>query len=289
LIIDATHKRWMWTTLALALISLGAYGWLNWITPGGLTGGTTGGLAFGILGSALMVYAGLLSALRKVPAWSWLGARQTWMRGHIWLGSLSAVLILCHSGFRWGGWLEWVLWLVLAGVLATGVFGLILQQLLPRMITIRITREGPYEQIPHLCRTLIRQADELVQSSWNVADPDGQMSIVGTQMGPMARAQLQEFYDQRLRPYLLDPAQRTSPLANPMKARAAFSRLRLLPGLTPVHEHINKLESIYDECHQLAAQDRLHRWLHVWLLVHIPLSVALLVLGVVHAVMSLYY
>src|SRR5262249_49120930 len=97
----------MWTTLALAAAALGGDWWLDRLTPGGLTGGSTAGLAFGILGSGLMVYAGLLSALRKVPGWSWLGARQTWLRGHIWLGLLSGVLILCHSGFRWGGWLEW--------------------------------------------------------------------------------------------------------------------------------------------------------------------------------------
>lgn len=289
MLIDASHKRWIWTTCALALVTLAAYWWLDRQAPGGLTGGSTAGLAFGLLGSGLMVYAGLLSALRRVPAWSWLGARKTWLKGHIWLGLLSAVFILCHSGFRWGGWLECVLWFVLIGVLATGLFGLLLQQLLPRMITTRVTREGPYEQLPHLCKVLCRQADELVTSAWNVEGGDAGMSIVHTQMGPAAKGQLQEFYDQRLRPYLIEPFRSASPLANPLKARAAFSRLRSLPGLVTVKEHIDKLESIYEECRQLAEQERLHRWLHVWLLIHMPLSVALLVLGLVHAVMSLYY
>jgi len=36
-------------------------------------------------------------------------------------------------------------------------------------------------------------------------------------------------------------------------------------------------------------QERIHRWLHIWLLLHIPLSVALLVLGVLHIVTALYY
>ena len=36
-------------------------------------------------------------------------------------------------------------------------------------------------------------------------------------------------------------------------------------------------------------KERLHYFLHGWLLLHVPLSLILLVLGVVHAVMSTYY
>jgi len=39
----------------------------------------------------------------------------------------------------------------------------------------------------------------------------------------------------------------------------------------------------------LVLQERLHRWLHGWLLVHIPISLALVILGVVHAVVALRY
>ena len=288
LLIDSSHRPWIIGASVLALAALGSHWWLDRQTPGGLTGGSPAGLGFGLAGAALMVYAGLLSALRKVPGWTWLGPRKRWMRGHIWLSLLSAVFILCHSNYRWGGWLELALWGVLIAVLATGIFGLLLQHLLPRMITIRVVREAPYEQIPFLCKNLCRQADEIVGSAWSVSTPEAETSILVTQMGPGAKAQLQDFYDQRLRPYLLGPG-RASPLSNPMKAQAAFSRLRALPGLVPVREYIDKLETIYEESRQLAEQERLHRWLHLWLLVHIPLSVALLVLGVLHAVMSLYY
>jgi len=39
----------------------------------------------------------------------------------------------------------------------------------------------------------------------------------------------------------------------------------------------------------LTRQARLHRWLHAWLLVHVPLSIALILLGAVHAVVALRY
>jgi hypothetical protein len=56
-----------------------------------------------------------------------------------------------------------------------------------------------------------------------------------------------------------------------------------------VKEQLGQLETFCDERRQLGEQERLHRWLHSWLLVHIPLSVVLLVLGLAHAVLSLYY
>jgi hypothetical protein len=56
-----------------------------------------------------------------------------------------------------------------------------------------------------------------------------------------------------------------------------------------VKEQVTELQRLCDERRQLAEQERLHRLLHGWLLVHIPLSAVLLVLGVAHAVMSLYY
>jgi hypothetical protein len=57
----------------------------------------------------------------------------------------------------------------------------------------------------------------------------------------------------------------------------------------PVKEQVAEMRSLCDERRLLARQEQLHGWLHGWLLVHIPLSVALLVLTVAHVVMALYY
>jgi hypothetical protein len=49
------------------------------------------------------------------------------------------------------------------------------------------------------------------------------------------------------------------------------------------------LESICEEERQLVRQRRIYQWLHGWLLVHVPLSIALLVLGGIHAIVALTY
>ena len=60
--------------------------------------------------------------------------------------------------------------------------------------------------------------------------------------------------------------------------------------LPPVlQETVNELEAICDERRQLADQKRMHHVLHGWLLVHVPLSYATLLLGALHAVIALRY
>jgi hypothetical protein len=49
------------------------------------------------------------------------------------------------------------------------------------------------------------------------------------------------------------------------------------------------LEDICEEKRQLDRQRMLHKILHTWLFCHIPLSLALIVLGFVHAIGALRY
>jgi hypothetical protein len=265
-------------TILVAALATAFYVWRYQAAPGGLTGGSLVGLWYALIGSALMIYAGLLSLLRRVPSWWWIGPRKDWLRGHIWLGSLSGLFILFHSGFRWGGPLELVLWILLLLTLATGVLGLLLQQFVPHFLTTRLASEAPFEQIPHLCRVMQRQAETLVEEVEADAKKDADV-----------KAALRKFFDAEVRPFLAPAYVRSSSLAHPLRAQIRFARIREMPGMAEVKEQLGQLETYCDERRQLGEQERLHRWLHGWLLVHVPLSVLLLALGLAHAVMSLYY
>lgn len=289
MLIDSTHKRWFLVTVLLAVVFGGAWAYAHVTKPGGETGGSFVGLWYGVIGSGLMVFAGLLSALRKVPAWWWLGPRKTWLRGHIWLGLLSVLFIFCHSGMRVGGPLTLALWVVFLLVIVTGIFGLALQQFMPRQITTRVPCEAPYEQIPHLCLRMRKKAEDLVAELNKKTEKGVEMSIQISQHGQRAVVQFYDFYAKRVLPFLQEDYPRGSVLANAAKAEAAFDQLKALPGLQEVRDQVTGLEELCNERRLLAEQERLHFWLHGWLAVHIPLSVALLVLSVTHIVSALYY
>ncbi len=244
-------------------------------SPAGPRGGSPVGLAFGIIGSVFMVFAGLLSGRKKVPIWR-IGRAQAWMRGHLWLGALSLPIILFHAGFHFGGTLTSVLMALLIIVVASGIFGAILQNYLPNVMAVEVPSETIFDQIDHVRSQLIADADGLIAGAVS-ADP-----------GEKAAAPLTSFYQREMRPFLETHAARHQLLSNRDRARTAFEGLRLLLP-TELKEATNKLEQICDEQRQLRLQTRLHHWLHGWLILHIPLSFALLLLGCVHAIMALRY
>lgn len=97
---------------------------------------------------------------------------------------------------------------------------------------------------------------------------------------------LRDFYLNEVVGFLKGPAEGS--LASEMKSTALFNRIRTLipPAL---HERLWDLESIVRERRQLAFQKRVHKWLHGWLLIHGPVSWAMILLSVIHAVFALYY
>ena len=268
-------------------------------SPRGPRGGSAIGLSFGIVGFALMIFVGLLGARKKFPVWR-VGRAQTWMRGHLWLGLASLPIILFHAGFHMRGTLTLVLMILFFIVIASGIFGAALQIYIPRKITMEVPMETIYEQIDHIRSQLREEADQLATAACGSLDgtivigsaPGGDASAsaveVGVEVNEDARDQLREFYLCRMRPFVEDPARSRSPLADPPQASAIFEELRLrLP--VELRDTLKDLESICEEERQLTRQAHLHRVLHTWLLVHVPLSYALLALAAVHAVMALRF
>jgi hypothetical protein len=78
-------------------------------------------------------------------------------------------------------------------------------------------------------------------------------------------------------------------LADPLRAEAHFGRLLAASALGRLRPHLGQLAALCEERRLLAVQERLHFWLHSWLLVHVPLAGALPVLLVAHVLSALYY
>jgi hypothetical protein len=124
-----------------------------------------------------------------------------------------------------------------------------------------------------------QKADALVETVCGPADA----TVEG------GKAQLRALYERDVRPFLAPDVPRSSPLLDPLQVETRFARLGKLPGLEEAGAALAELQTYCEERRLLADQERLHFWLHSWLLLHVPLSAALLVLGVAHAATALYY
>ena len=303
--IDTTHRRWMVAAMAITAAAAALY--LPYARNAEPSGGSWPGLAYGIAGFALMLYAGLLGARKKVPIWR-LGRAQTWMRGHLWLGLASFPLIVLHSGFTFGSGLTFVLMWMLAVVIASGVWGAWVQHTMPRRMLRDLPMETIYEQIDHVRAQLVMEADTIVVEACGKLEVEtvapsararggagtaGEAEAAATALATVDRvdaedsAPLREFYRNEMRAFLERP---TAPhaLGDAHTAMARFEKLRaVLPA--SFRAAVLDLENICEEERQLRRQSRLHLVLHAWQLVHVPLSIALVVLAAVHIVMALRF
>jgi hypothetical protein len=264
-IIDASHRRWMLATAASTALALFAFFFLRARTGGWQAGGALG-LLFGAAAAGLLVFEALL-ALRKARPALRLGRASSWGRAHLWLGTLVLVFSLVHAGFRVRGTASVVLMVLLVIVSASGLVGLALQHLLPRMMTDRLPRETVYEQIPQLLEELRKDAAELVKTASDEA--------------------LTRFYNEQVEPFLVG-SPRGHKWLEPGYTNRVFNQFsKRLPQQR--QEALADLRDITEERAQLFVQERLQLWLHGWVLVHAPLSYALLILLGAHAVMALWY
>lgn len=157
------HFRW---AVAFIFSSLAIFGWYAWVAvraerlPGG---GSPTGLVFGTLAGAIFVFECAL-ALRK-SRWfrtmRWLGNAQLWMKAHLWLGLFTVPLVALHCGFRCGGLFTSMFLGLFGVVIASGIGGWILQNILPRLMTEWVERETIYSQISQVSR-------QFESEGWNI-------------------------------------------------------------------------------------------------------------------------
>jgi hypothetical protein len=293
-----------------------------WYTAAGIAnsalpgGSSAPGLAFGIVGGLLILFEFALWPRKKVRAWR-IGRAQTWMRAHIWLGLLTVPLILLHTGFRLGGALPTVLTLLFAVVIASGVFGLWMQQLIPRMMLDQVTAETIYTQIDRVSQQLVHEAEAIVQavcgdpvegetrraptvevaSVAEIQEAGGavyrpwQVKILERQIPRKSlpdAGSLADFCREELKPFLLGGERASPRLAHAGSAAQVFDGMRRRFGPTgqPI---VDAFEELCRQRRDLDTQLRYHAWLHGWLAVHLALSAALVVLMMVHIYTALRY
>lgn len=287
MLIDRTQRGWAIVTTVLFIVATVLYFAYARVWPGGPSGRSWPGMWFGVIGTLLMIFAGLL-AVRKKTVRLQLGTLSWWLRGHLWLGLLSVPMIFYHTAFRWGGTLEILLWITFAIVIVSGVVGLALQNLLPRMMWVQLPSETIPDQFVEVCHRLAARADQAVVEKCQPATMESALRRSRAELStPVEPALwLAGFYLHNVREFLDSAA--ASPLASEQQSQLMFDRARsLLPF--EFHATVDTLEEACGERRQIIRQERFYRLLHGWLKIHVPFSIVLFVFALVHIITALYY
>jgi hypothetical protein len=241
-----------------------------------------------------------------------------WMRAHIWLGLFSVPLLLLHSGFHfWNLSLSGVLMAVFLLTFASGLWGLILQQRIPSTMLDEIPAEQIHSQIDRRLEQFLDEARRLVDITCSQEEggaypangdsdmgvrrllvvgairPAGHVQNLGLQARPTAvpvpgSEPLRRFFERYVDPFLRRRNVDRLPLAWSERSAALFRDLktRLDPA---THGIVATLEDMCNQRRQLAKQVLFHNRLHRWLCVHLPLSIALVILMIIHITYALLY
>jgi hypothetical protein len=314
MVLNRTHVSWLLFTILATLAIIALYAarfYPEWLPfsfavpaflrdpgmPRNTVGGTRVGLLFGTLAFLIFIFAALLGARKKKPLWR-IGRVETWLKAHIWLTLLTIPLVGFHCGWHWGSpHTTWALILYII-VMASGIFGIAMQQFMPGLMKERLPREVVFEQIPNIRKRIIEALEEL-KADCTPPDP---AKLTGKEKAIAGRASLQGLV--AIPPEDLQSAQAISAFiqddaesylrakqgdghrfSDQRESDSAFRMLKLsvAPQWSP---RVEDLQSWCDERRRMDLQTTLQHWLHGWLLIHVPVSVLLIIVTLWHAVVA---
>ncbi|OYW17123.1 MAG: hypothetical protein B7Z55_13165 [Planctomycetales bacterium 12-60-4] len=257
-------------------------------------GGTTVGLILGSIAGVIILFEMLLwprkrwASGTKRAARTWLcGETKLWMKWHIWLGLVSAPMAFMHSGFAfWNDFfsLPWVLGVLMLVVYCSGIYGLWLQNVIPRQLLQGVAAEVPAAEIDATVNHHHEQFSRRLELELSTYTGDERKA--GLRIDQYFRRSATEF---------LRSGNPHSVLAADASAMTEFSKLQselsqlLSSAASPPVRLLKDLEELCSLRRQLDLQKRLHSRLHTWLQLHLPASVLLSVLLLAHIVTALKY
>lgn len=163
------HLLWALLALVMTIGLIGWYGFESWSAGVWLGGGSLPGLVLGIVAAAIIGFEMLLwprKALRRLR----LLPTKYWMSAHLWFGFACLPLGLVHSGWHLGGWLTTLLLVLLILTVFSGVFGLIMQNVLPKAMWKRLPAETIVGEIDRVAASLVGDADQMMVAACGPRD-----------------------------------------------------------------------------------------------------------------------
>ena len=304
------------------VVAIAGVGWWIWESINAerlVGGGSLSGLSCGIAAGLIILFEMLLwprkifRRLRLIPA-------KYWMAAHIWFGIASLPLAIAHCGLHLGGWLPASLMILFVLTILSGLYGLAVQNILPRWMLWNLPAETIYNQIDYVAKVTVEDARQALLAACGrrmtseskpsielvpeLIPASSEPIVIGAIRGAgrtRGRSVItQKFRDasadaeplwtafEEIQPFLLEGKFADSPVTNRAGAAQYFQTLRGACGQdsSPV---VDMLQAYCDQRRQFDVQQACHRWLHAWLPIHIAVSVAVSVLLVMHIYTALKY
>lgn len=282
------NRRYLWVAIFIVAVSITGYLWDDPQEPP--NGGTLLGYALGTIGALLVVWLTWFG-IRKRRYTSTVGTLQGWLSAHVYLGLALPVVVLLHAGFQLGPNIHTLAFVLLLLVVLSGLYGVFIYLRCPARIS--TNRNGASRP------DLFAQLDDIDGRSSRIAAalPEPFADLV--QSG-MSRTQLGGTLWARLRAAdnssIVLPEQGKGGAVVNAGQEAALDWLaeqQSRAADAEVVARIGELSALLRNKRKLLRQIRedlrLQATMELWLYIHVPLTVGLLVALLVHIVTVFLY
>lgn len=228
-------------------------------------------LVYGILGSVSIVFL-TLYIIRRNTYRHWHGSMHSWYQAHIYIGIISLVLVVMHTGFDFTGTFSVFLLILFFLVIISGIIGLLIYIHVPSSLTKYGRDVIADEEILDRMENYLNEADDLVSNTSH---------------------EFRKLYQKSIRPFFR--SKRT-------KWKYLFTEEReLINKHKNMMEHyknilsdkdyydLNILSSILVEKEKLAFMWTKIMLMKVWLNFHMPLTFAMLAMLLIHILTIFYF
>ena len=283
--------RYLWWSLALILASTVLFSTQSEYR--GWNGGTWQGYVLGTLGAVLIIWLALLG-IRKRSYRSRIGSVPGWTSAHVYLGLAVVVIATLHCAGRFGWNLHTLAYALMCGVVASGLVGIYVYTTQPRFISANQAGSSRADMFAEVF-DLDAQGRELARKCDPAVSIAVKSCIERTVVGGGLVDQL--IGRDRSLVYLDDPRSTRGPrMVSNADQRTIVDfiayripRVSKRAEATQLQSLVTLLSRRQALLRRIRSDIRLQGWLKVWLYVHVPLTIALLVALTIHVVTTFMY
>lgn len=275
----------------------------------GASGSTWLGYGLGTLGAALIVWLAWFG-VRKRQFREGRAPVQAWVSAHVYLGLSLVVVGTLHTGFQLGWNVHTLAWVLMLLVIVSGIYGIVAYTVLPRRITANRNEmefRAMLEEVQQLNESALSLADRIdPETHAVVARSVGKVRIGGSaweQLSGRYRTPgdpgaLDQFIKLKRTQLQAQASAGTTPQRGGRQATIAFVADQIFSagsarGGDKASENLQKL--LQTIAKRKALLDKVNRditlrsRLHVWLFLHVPLTIALLAALLAHILAVFFY
>ena len=281
-------RRYLWTALIITAMAIIAYVIDDPQEPP--NGGTVLGYTLGTIAALLVLWLTWFG-VRKRRYSSTRGTVQGWLSAHVYLGLALLVIVLLHAGFQFGWNIHTLAFVLMALVIASGLYGVYLYMKYPGRIS--DNRDGSnrpelMDQLDDLDRRAQRVAEELSADYQELVASSASRTQLGSTLWSRLRGR-------DLSQVVLRDGGETKVVANPGQEAALDwlaneqSRAGDADTLAKIGELSALIRNKRQLLRQIAEDLRLQANMEIWLYFHVPLTAGLLVALAAHIITVFLY